>query len=62
MGTCREKRESEKTFDQVWNEMRSLTICVWYGKHLLDSVQEHVDLIKQNMDRVVEQMKEECNE
>jgi hypothetical protein len=46
MGVGREKRESEKQFDKVWDCMRSLTVCVWYGGELLENAKEDVERMK----------------
>ncbi len=59
MGTSREPRKSEVIFGSVWNEIRNLSNCVWYGKVLLEDAQEHVDSIKKNLDMTIEQMKKD---
>lgn len=61
MGAARESRKSELIFNRVWGEMKSLCNCVWYGKDLLEEAQEHVDSIKENLDKTIEEMKHEAS-
>ena len=60
MGASREPRTSEKIFQRVWNEIYHLGNCVWYGKDLFESAEEHVDSIKKNLDRTIQEMKREA--
>lgn len=59
MGCSREARESEKTFDKVWNRMRNLAICIWAGKYHLEDVKEYVEYTKQDLDLIIRQMEAE---
>jgi hypothetical protein len=59
MGCGREPRKSEKTFKEVFAMMPNLACCVWYGKNLEEDAKENVDIIKQKLDLMIEQMEAE---
>lgn len=61
MGTCREKRDSEKKLDTVFNVVRSLDVKVWSGqKHFIEDIKEDVEVIKRYLDSMVEEYEIEC--
>lgn len=57
MGTDRESRPSEITFDSIWNMMKSLNNCVWHP--LPESAKEIISAIKEQFIKLEEQITEE---
>lgn len=63
MGTSREARESEKIFDRIFSEIRSLDKCLWYGNpYMRDDIIEYIDSIKGNLNNIMEAFDDEVGE
>lgn len=63
MGTGRIARESEKIFDRIFSEVRSLDKCLWYGSpHMRDDIIESIDSIKENLNDIMEAFDDEVGE
>jgi hypothetical protein len=60
MGCSREKRKSEKTLDEIFSLIRSLDVEIWTGeKYRVEDVEENVILIKQRLDTMLQEFKQE---
>jgi len=58
--TGREKRESEKILDSVYNAVRGLDKLLWNGQQwAVIDIEDYVWGIKKNLDEVVKQFKKE---
>lgn len=60
MGTARESRPSELTFNSIANAVRGLDKLLWYGQQYhVDDIQEYADIIKTSLDVMLRQYKQE---
>ena len=63
MGSSRESRESEKSFNGANAEMRSIDKLLWNGnRYSLRDIEEGVDLVKNFLDQAVLKFKSEIKE
>lgn len=63
VGTGREARESEKIFDRIFSEIRSLDKILWYGNpHMREDIISYIESIKEHLNSIMEAFDDEIGE